>query len=496
MSKVILRVLALACALALASQGILGAQSSEASEEPPRADTLAVPDVLSAVERLKAKVDSLRQALAESPERRRQSVARQASAADSLYLAYDFASAVDILRTALASADSSQAGAVEEALIRSRNALKMTGSVSQVRVKARSRLSREAFFSMYPDADDGADRRFHAISPDGRSLYFSSKDKGGAGGYDLYVSRRDRASGGWSDPINMGYPYSSPFDDILFADSPDGQYSVLVSGRDCAADSLYIYVLAYDPLPPKRAVNDARELRALAGLEPAGRQAAPAPRRRRPGVDMSAYTTRTLAVRALRDSLSASSRELDDLRAGLAGVPEEEQEGYVSAIIIKEQGLDGLRKRLDAATRELQGIELDFLSGGMGQERPGIHEASASDSLALPQLFLISDDGGSFLGVEESGTISPILPTGSFSDYIVFPSAPSYSVRAFIPEGEELPPYALTAMLLYSKNSPEAASGEGGTTYTFGPYNDKLRAGSLRMALLAMGVAEVYVTED
>lgn len=496
----LLRVLALACALATAAPAVLHAQWYErvgTTEGEPRTDTLAVSDTRSATDRLKAKVDSLRQALEDSPSRRRQAVSRQIVLADSLHLAYDFASAVDVLRNALAAADSSQAVAVEEALLRGRAALRMTGSVSMLRVKARARLSQRDFQSLFPDAGDWGGRRFYSMSPDGNSLYFSSADNSGAGGYDLYVSRRDRVSGGWSNPVNLGFPYSSPYNDILFADSPDGNYSVLVSDRDCPADSLNIYVLAYDPVPSRRAVGDARELRALSGLEPERRRSAPAPARQpRTGVDMSAYTTRTAAVRTLRDSLSNYNRELDALRAGLAEVPEDEQEGYVAAILVKELGLEGLRARLDAATRELQDIELDFLAGGLGQDRPLQQSSDEADGSTAPQLYLISDDEGSFLGVEESGTISPVLPTGAFGEYIVFPAASSFTVRAFVPEDGELPRYAVTAIRLYTGAAPAASLEEGGTAYTAGPFTDRLRAESLGMALRATGVAEVSVTED
>lgn len=493
MSKGILRVLALACALALAAPCILRAQWTEAAaEESPRADTLAATDVLSAVDRLKAKVDSLRQALADSPERRRQSVARQVVTADSLLYAYDFGSAVDLLRNALSAADSSMAGAVEEALLRGRAGRKMAGSVSQVRVVARARFSREDFLRMFPGADGYGEGRFYSASPDGRTLYFSSRDISGAGGYDLYVSRRDRSTGGWSDPVNMGFPYSSPFNDILFADSPDGKYSVLVSDRDCPGDSLNIYALAYDPLPLKRTVNDARELRSLAELEPAGRN--PAPAARRSGVDMSAYTSRTFAVRQLRDSLSSYNRELDDLRAGLGKIPEDEQEGYVAAILVKELGLESLRSRLDAASRELQDIELDFLAGGMGQDRP-LPQAHAADSLAAGLVLLYDDDGAS-IGLEGPGTSSRLLPEGSFGEYIVYPSAPAYTVQAFVPGDGVLPRYADTVIRHYTGSAPAAGTVEDGMAYTAGPFTDRSRAASLAMALRATGVADVSVIEN
>jgi len=496
MYKRLFRVLVLAGAIAAAAPGILRAQVAEGlraeAAEQPVVDTVAIAEVSSAVDRLKAKVDSLRQALADSPQRRRQSVTRQIAAADSLILAYDFSSAVDILRNAMAAADSSQAGAIEEALLRGNAGLRMSSSVQRVRVAARGRISRKEFSSLYPSSDG----RFFIPSRDGRSLYFSSKDRTGVGGYDLYVSRRDRSSGGWSEPVNMGFPYSSPFNDILYAETADGRYSVLVSDRDSQSDSLNVYVLAYDALPERRATGDARELRTLARLEPAGRQPAPAGSQRS-GVDMRAYTARTLAARALRDSVNIFSRELDAMREYLPEIPGDEREEYLAELLVRESDLEKLQERLDTATKELQDIELDFLSGSLdrGSSRPQEPEA-APDGPAAPSLYYFTDDDGSFLGLEESGTITPILPAGTFGEYIVYPPAQSYSVRFFIPEGETLPRYAVTVVQLHTGKAPEATQDDGGTTYYAGPFNDGLKAESLRVALLATGVAEVYVTED
>lgn len=41
------------------------------------------------------------------------------------------------------------------------------------------------------------------VSPDDRTLYFTSNRKGGQGGMDIWVSRKD-ATGDWGDPLNIG----------------------------------------------------------------------------------------------------------------------------------------------------------------------------------------------------------------------------------------------------------------------------------------------------
>ncbi|MFA6879456.1 MAG: hypothetical protein WCQ81_04110 [Bacteroidales bacterium] len=113
---------------------------------------------------------------------------------------------------------------------------------------------------------------FPYVTPDGKKLYFSSNGHYGAGGYDLYVSNWDEQSGDWGTAQNMGFPYSSPSDDLFFYNTPDGKYSVFASTRnlDNPAKSSYdpsqitVYVLAFETLPvkhkatPEEALNISR----------------------------------------------------------------------------------------------------------------------------------------------------------------------------------------------------------------------------------------------
>jgi outer membrane protein OmpA-like peptidoglycan-associated protein len=51
------------------------------------------------------------------------------------------------------------------------------------------------------------------IHPDNQSLYFSSDGLIGLGGYDLFVSRKD-STGKWQKPVNLGYPINTNRDEI------------------------------------------------------------------------------------------------------------------------------------------------------------------------------------------------------------------------------------------------------------------------------------------
>ena len=497
----VVRIFALTCTVLLAWSGVARAQLQRIGNV--ETETAPVKDTIigrSAEERLMAKVDSLRRAMADAPDRRRREISRRIKAADSLCLLYDFPAAVDILGSAAAEADSSMSREIETALLRAQAGLKMMTRVSRVQVKAQKRISLEDFFLMFPETVRTDETRFHIPGKDARSLIFSAKDRTGAGGYDLYVSRRNPVTGQWSESVNMGFPYSSPDNDYLYADAGDGKHSVLVSDRGCPEDSVNVYVLVYDPVPPRQAVADARQLRAIAGLEPAGGRRAPAPARRAGGgIDMSAYTARTAAVRVLRDSVSVFSRQLDALRAGLEDVAEADRENYLAGVLAKEQEVARLRSRFDAANKELQRLEQQFLSGEMSPVASlmQLPQTQAADSTAA-NLFLAELDDKYVMMLSEAGAERPsiVLPKGAFGDYAEFPQTLSLRVRAVIDSEETLPPLAMTVIHLFTGSAPEIVENEDSTIYTSAPVSTHSRAESLMMALRATGVPDISLLED
>lgn len=113
-----------------------------------------------------------------------------------------------------------------------------------------------------------AEMLFPVLSPDGLSLYFSSSELYGVGGYDLYVSRRQSLADEWGLPENLGFPFSSPYDDFLYMDTPDGRYSVFASDRECpGSGDVVIYVLEYDSMPLRRGIEDPKALAELCLLK-------------------------------------------------------------------------------------------------------------------------------------------------------------------------------------------------------------------------------------
>lgn len=62
-----------------------------------------------------------------------------------------------------------------------------------------------------------------SLSPDGNTLYFSSNRPGGFGDLDIYISHRDKETGDWGHPINLGESINTPFNENSPFLSADGQ---------------------------------------------------------------------------------------------------------------------------------------------------------------------------------------------------------------------------------------------------------------------------------
>lgn len=216
------------------------------------------------------------------------------------------------------------------------------------------------------------------LSADGKTLYFSSDALYGMGGYDLYRCDWDDYTHRWSEPINMGFPYSSPGDDFLFYNTEDGKYSIFASNRACSPDSVYLYVLNAAAPTGRRAITAPSALRDLIALKPVADptllDTGSAVESADPESDNTRlYREKAAVVSSLRDSIYLVESSVDGLRMDLptAGDPSV----IAARISALEARLPGLRSRLAAAQKDVQDIEMAFLSEGT-QKRNRIRSAS------------------------------------------------------------------------------------------------------------------------
>ncbi len=215
-----------------------------------------------------------------------------------------------------------------------------------------------------------ADEIYPMLSGDGRTMYFSSEGLYGVGGHDIYMSEWSEEDNDWSPPVNMGFPYSSPADDFLFVNTEDGDYTIFASNRDCGADSVWVYVLEFDNMPVRRAVDEPAKLAEISRLAPADAVEtlgetdvnASMPE----NVDTKRYMDKMVEVRALRDSISFYNTSLDNERSRFAlSNDEEEREKLTHDILRREARIPQLQDSLDRAVVKLQEIEMEFLFSGV-----------------------------------------------------------------------------------------------------------------------------------
>ena len=215
------------------------------------------------------------------------------------------------------------------------------------------------------------DEIYPMLSPDRKHLYFASSGLYGMGGFDLYVSVWNEDQQEWGPPSNMGMPYSSPYNDFLFINTPDGKYSIFASDRNCPADSVDVYVLEYVTMPVRKSVGDTEQLRRLMALEP---EDDPGHLETGTGVsriapedeDTREYAAKVAEVRALRDSIYYCNVRLDNKRAVFSESTDPSFRDYMSAEILKDEAMIPVfRDSLDRASRALQKIEMEFLFKGI-----------------------------------------------------------------------------------------------------------------------------------
>ena len=288
-----------------------------------------------------------------------------------------------------------------------------------------------------------SDEIYPMLSPDGKSLYFASKGLYGMGGYDLYVSTWNPETKDWDVPVNMGFPYSSPYDDFLFINSEDGRYSIFASNRGCSKDSVCIYVLEYDGMPVRKAFSDVAELRQLAALVPAND-----PTRIDNGSavedqdpkseETRLYIDKIKEVRSLRDSVSRFTSSLDNLRNEYSSASDERKAELSATIQEKELLLPELNKTLQASVKELQAIEMDFLSKGIVIDASKLQAKADKEVVGAASGYTFSRN--SYGPAPKLAIRKPvrkfdysfmILPEGRFAENNSLPEGLVYQIRIF-----------------------------------------------------------------
>ncbi|MBO4435221.1 MAG: PD40 domain-containing protein [Bacteroidales bacterium] len=266
------------------------------------------------------------------------------------------------------------------------------------------------------------------LSQDGKTLYFASDALYGMGGYDLYKCQWDDQAQGWGEPVNLGFPFSSPADDFMLMETDDRKYTIFASNRECAADSVYIYVLKHEDNPAVKAVTSADELLALSLLKPSVEEAQ---------IDNTAignignwneeYNSGTLymEVFARTEELQTTIKQLTEDIEKLEGRLETEEDAVVResiarAIDTKKIEKAEAEKTLSDLTGEFGNIE-DLLSNASSLSTSKVAEAADTELVGAGDAYVFHKHrmGGALKAKvlpweQHPRTVFKISPVGHF----------------------------------------------------------------------------------
>ena len=291
-----------------------------------------------------------------------------------------------------------------------------------------------------------SDEIYPMLSPDGKSLYFSSDGLYGVGGYDLYVSRWDEEMKDWSEPVNMGFPYSSPYDDFLYVSDNEEGHVFFASNRDCSADSVWVYVLEFDNMPVRHSVEDPAALKELSLLIPEHEQVREEESEEAPVAEnagMDKYRNKMAQVRQLRDSVAFYTASLEEDRS-LFALSNDDSERMRLAELIREREsyVPELQDSLKKVIMQLQDIEMEFLSSGVVVDPDKIMAAATNENEDAPRYDFMKRSFGGPLDLrmmrpeKEFDYSFMVLDEGRFAEDNTIPDGIIYQIQIFSAGGK------------------------------------------------------------
>ena len=105
-----------------------------------------------------------------------------------------------------------------------------------------------------PTINTKFDEDFPNLSPEGKSLYFSSKGHTSMGGFDIFKTTWDPIKNKYSSVQNLGYPLNTPEDNMNFRVSESGKHGYISAVRKGGYGDLDIYRVDFLEVEPRYTV--------------------------------------------------------------------------------------------------------------------------------------------------------------------------------------------------------------------------------------------------
>ncbi len=94
------------------------------------------------------------------------------------------------------------------------------------------------------------------LTIDGETMYIASEGNESIGGYDIFVSKKKGSV--WGEPVNLGYPINTPYDDFFFAATANNKFAYISSNRAGGKGGYDIYKVTFWG-PEKKPIIDVEE---------------------------------------------------------------------------------------------------------------------------------------------------------------------------------------------------------------------------------------------
>ncbi len=95
---------------------------------------------------------------------------------------------------------------------------------------------------------------FPQLSPDGKTLYFSSQGHSSMGGFDVFKSIWDEFDNVWSTPVNIGYPLNTSEDNYNISFTRDNRIAYVTALRPEGLGDWDIYRVKFKNADPKYSI--------------------------------------------------------------------------------------------------------------------------------------------------------------------------------------------------------------------------------------------------
>lgn len=102
---------------------------------------------------------------------------------------------------------------------------------------------------------------------DGLTLYFSNDGEESMGGYDLFVATKDPVTGEYRQPMGLGYPFNSPFNEYMIAIDEDNGIGWWVTDRNRLDGQVSIYIFKTNDVRKNYVADDEDDIISLARVD-------------------------------------------------------------------------------------------------------------------------------------------------------------------------------------------------------------------------------------